>query len=470
MDDHKDLTDAWNEIRTNPNSVQAKYWIARMGGVVTKEAFGIAHAGESKALLDQKYKGATKCVPGTACYDNLQRTVAKQCSGGKVWDYGKGKCVAKTGGGCKSNEELVNGNCVAKCGSGQVRIDGNCVAKCSSGQVRCGGNCVNKCPSGQTMQSDCSCKADETQKSCINDGGTKKCGTWPNCRVCCPTGQTWDGTKCKDKENADDPDDKPEPSDSVYGDEYDPYSEEGIVDVGDESVDLAQTEVGGMPTMAAVEKKGGLSDSEIVEKRMANLLTGDLAEKVKYEAKTALAARGLFNTAIAEAAGLSAVMEHAFQVASLDATHFYGADLEDVRAVNDHSKTVYTTEATTYNAALNRAHEARQQGFVRQWNARENKTNRKWQSYEAALTRSFTERMKKLDYDIAAVQLKSVCSQNAMTNFALQEQELFIAYGKEEMSQEIYESAVKKLEEQLDALILSCKAYNDPVKKVKFTA
>ena len=300
------------------------------------------------------------------------------------------------------------------------------------------------------MQSDCSCKEDETQKSCVNDGGDKKCGTWPDCRKC--------GT-----------DETPEQSDSVTGDEYDPWSEEGIVKVGDDSVDLAQTEVGGMPTIAAVEKKGGLSDSEIVEKRMANLLTGDLAEKVKYEAKTALAARGLFNTAIAEAAGLSAVMEHAFQVASLDATHFYGADLEDVRAVNDHSKTVYTTEATTYNAALNRAHEARQQGFVRQWNARENKTNRKWQSYEAALTRSFTERMKKLDYDIAAVQLKSVCSQNAMTNFASQEQELFIAYGKEEMSKEIYEAAVAKLEEQLDALMLSCKAYNDPIKKVKFT-
>ena len=452
VDDHKDLTAAWNRILKNPNGVEARYWIARMGGQATKEAFGVAHAGESDALIDQSYKGATNCKPGTACYEKLERKRAKQCSGGKVWDSKKGKCVTPSGKNCADQgKEECGGNCVDKCTGNTEREEGGCgcveIVTCEEGkQTKIGNTCYDNCTGTDIMQADGSCKPKEEQKSCANDSPNKPCGTWPDCKVC-------------------DEDEVPKPTVSEFGDEWDPWSLEGI-----EKPTGVAAEMTAMPQLAAVEKKGDLSDSEIVEKRMANLLTGDFAEKAKYEAKTSLAARGLFNTALAESAGLSAVMEHAFQIASMDATHYYGADLEDVRAVNDFAKTTYTTEATTYTAALNRAHEARQRAFQRQWDAREQRTNRKWQSYEKTLDRGFEERMKKLDYDISRVNLKSACILNAKTSFASSESELFQGWGKEELSEEIYQEAVKKLQDQLDSLILSCEAYDASVKKTKFIA
>jgi len=418
---NKDLNSAWERIQKNPNGKEARYWIARMGGNADIESFGKAHFGENKTLFKETYKGDTHCVKGTDCYNNLdKREKPKKCTGGKTWDSASGTC--KKGGTtltCKEDETPIDGKCVKvlDCGN-QIEWpagSGNCVDRCTSTEVRNGsGVCVRK----------------------------KKENTRP-----------------------DDPSDPHfDPDSDVYGDDWNPWTEEGIY-----AAPSVAEEMAAMPQLATVEKKAGLSDSEIVEKRMANLLTGDLAEKVKYEAKTALAARGLFNTAIAEAAGLSAVMEHAFQVASLDATHFYGADLEDVRAVNDFSKTTYSTEATTYSQALNRAHEARQNGFQREWNAREQKASRKWQSYETAVTREHETRMKKLGYDVDTRDTKSTCAQNAITNFAQQEQELWIAYGKEEMSKEIYTQATKKLQDQMDALITSCKVYNDaPVTRTKF--
>ena len=78
--------------------------------------------------------------------------------------------------------------------------------------------------------------------------------------------------------------------------------------------------------------------------------------------------------------------------------------------------------------------------------------------------------MKKLDYDISRINLKSACVLNAKTSFASSESELFQGWGKEELSEEIYQEAVKKLQDQLDSLILSCESYDNPVKKTKFIA
>ena len=139
-----------------------------MGGKVTKEAFGVAHAGESNALIDETYKGATNCKPGTACYKNLERKKAQKCSAGTEWDHGKGKCVPKTGCGCKAGEEKVNGNCVPKCGDNQERVGANCVDKCGDNQTRIGNGCFNNCASNEIMQDDGSCKPKEEQKSCAN--------------------------------------------------------------------------------------------------------------------------------------------------------------------------------------------------------------------------------------------------------------------------------------------------------------
>ena len=64
VDSHKDLSDAYNDIKNNPNSVQAKYWKPRMANM-SKDAFGKAHAGEDRALKSGTYRGATAVKPKT---------------------------------------------------------------------------------------------------------------------------------------------------------------------------------------------------------------------------------------------------------------------------------------------------------------------------------------------------------------------------------------------------------------------
>lgn len=80
VDQYPGLTNAWNLINayntggdlsgfSNFGSMspakQAQYWNERMGGATTKEAFGKAHYGESKALHEGTYQGTTEMPWGT---------------------------------------------------------------------------------------------------------------------------------------------------------------------------------------------------------------------------------------------------------------------------------------------------------------------------------------------------------------------------------------------------------------------
>jgi len=56
-----DLKAAYQKIKSDPESEEAKYWAPRMQGT-SQAAFGKAHAGESKALETGKYRGATKAM------------------------------------------------------------------------------------------------------------------------------------------------------------------------------------------------------------------------------------------------------------------------------------------------------------------------------------------------------------------------------------------------------------------------
>jgi hypothetical protein len=65
VDSYGDLSNAYNQIKNNPNSTQAKYWKPRMANM-SKQAFGEAHAGESMALQSKTYRGATKAMGSKA--------------------------------------------------------------------------------------------------------------------------------------------------------------------------------------------------------------------------------------------------------------------------------------------------------------------------------------------------------------------------------------------------------------------
>lgn len=64
------LLEGWNTIQNDPNSEGAKYWLERMGGDVTKESFGNAHAKETSELISGEYQkehgsGSTEITAGT---------------------------------------------------------------------------------------------------------------------------------------------------------------------------------------------------------------------------------------------------------------------------------------------------------------------------------------------------------------------------------------------------------------------
>jgi prepilin-type N-terminal cleavage/methylation domain-containing protein len=60
---------------------------------------------------------------------------------------------------CPTGQELVGGNCVAKCATGQVRdASGTCaLPACPTGQERVSGNCVAKCATGQVRDASGTC-------------------------------------------------------------------------------------------------------------------------------------------------------------------------------------------------------------------------------------------------------------------------------------------------------------------------
>ena len=60
-----DLKAAYQKIKSDPESAEAKYWAPRMQGT-SQAAFGKAHAGESKALETGKYRGKTAVKDFTA--------------------------------------------------------------------------------------------------------------------------------------------------------------------------------------------------------------------------------------------------------------------------------------------------------------------------------------------------------------------------------------------------------------------
>ena len=241
----------------------------------------------------------------------------------------------------------------------------------------------------------------------------------------------------------------------VFGKDYDAESE-GILDVKS----TAQ-EVAGLTDIEDI-KNIEIGDEAILEKRMAKLLEkgGELIDAVTWKAKMAAQQAGLFNSLGAEQAGLAAVLSEVRAIAKVDADHYYGAYLEDAKAVRDFQKTTYTTEATVYREALNRAHQARQYAFARSWDAKNNLAERKWKTYEKAIDRTHTERMKNQGFDVQAGQLQSACAVNAKQWYGESESEWFQRWGEDEVSEDVYKQAVDRLKQVFDSMIMSCKTYS----------
>ena len=81
VDSSSDLAAAWAKIQSDPTGTQGAYWLPRMGGVSTKEAFGKAHAKEDMALKMGTYQGDTKYTKGSDAWKGLFTTQAGQFGG-----------------------------------------------------------------------------------------------------------------------------------------------------------------------------------------------------------------------------------------------------------------------------------------------------------------------------------------------------------------------------------------------------
>ncbi|MBO67662.1 MAG: hypothetical protein CL398_05055 [Acidiferrobacteraceae bacterium] len=57
IDSRSDLATTWDQITRNPNSQEARYWIPRMDGHITKNRFGIAYQKETNELANNIYTG-----------------------------------------------------------------------------------------------------------------------------------------------------------------------------------------------------------------------------------------------------------------------------------------------------------------------------------------------------------------------------------------------------------------------------
>ena len=75
VDGHKDLTDAWSRIQSDPDHPDSQYWIKR--GASSKEAFGRAHAAEDAALQSGNYMGSTGYKQGNTDWNALFDSAGK---------------------------------------------------------------------------------------------------------------------------------------------------------------------------------------------------------------------------------------------------------------------------------------------------------------------------------------------------------------------------------------------------------
>ena len=71
VDSSPDLADAYKKMTQDPTGLQGSYWLQRMGGQTSKEAFGKAHAAEDMQLKTGTYKGGTDFKLGTDAWKGL---------------------------------------------------------------------------------------------------------------------------------------------------------------------------------------------------------------------------------------------------------------------------------------------------------------------------------------------------------------------------------------------------------------
>jgi hypothetical protein len=239
-----------------------------------------------------------------------------------------------------------------------------------------------------------------------------------------------------------------------------------------DEVASAQDAVAGMPTLGDPSKipdpaQRTVNVQELVEYRMSQMMQDDnpYLQASVSRAKQLANQSGMLNTSIAASAGVDAAIKSILPIAQQDAATLHGQALENQRAVNEFLMQDYMTKnqfkltefgykSTTYNSALQQAHEQNEALIQRHWQGQQNTFDREltiWRDKYDAEIRKILASMG-IDADVETGE--SSCRQNAYARW--QAEVMKIEAAKESMSTEAYNQALGTAEKARDKELASC--------------
>lgn len=252
--------------------------------------------------------------------------------------------------------------------------------------------------------------------------------------------------------------------------EYTPPPPEAAVD----KVGQAQDAVSGMPALGDPTKipapaQRTVNVQELVEYRISKMLEDDnpYLQASVTRAKQLANQSGMLNTSIAASAGVDAAIKSVLPIAQQDAATLHGQALENQRAVNEFLMQDYMTrnqfkltefgyKNTTYNNALQQAHEQNENAIQRNWQTNQNTLDREltiWRDkFDAALQKILASMG--FEHDIETGE--NSCVANAMTAYAATVAAIDASYATGGINQESRDFAIKSAAKLRDDTIRKC--------------
>ena len=257
-------------------------------------------------------------------------------------------------------------------------------------------------------------------------------------------------------------------SDSNTEPEYTPPPEAAAVD----EVAQAQSAVSGMPTLGdptaiPAPAQRTVDPQELVEFRISQMMQSDnpYLQASVTQARQLANQAGLLNTSIAASAGVDAAIRSVLPIAQQDAATLHGQALENQRTVNEFLMQDYMTrnqfkltefgyKNTTYNNALQQAHEQNENAIQRNWQTKQNQLDRELTIWRDKFDAALQKLLSSMGFEHDETMGSDSCRQNAMARW--QAAVAAIEAAKESMSTESYNQAIANARKVRDAELSSC--------------
>ena len=241
-----------------------------------------------------------------------------------------------------------------------------------------------------------------------------------------------------------------------------------------DEIGYGQSAVSGMPTLGAPPDipdpaQRTVSPQELVEFRMTQMMQQDNA----YMAQAVTMAQqhanqsGMLNTSMAASAGVDAALKSILPIAQQDAATLFTQGLENQKVVNEFlmqdylmksnfQLTEFGAQNTTYNAALQRAHDKNESALIRYWQEQQNTYDREltiWKDkYDAALQKVLS------NMQIAAGEGENqyACHTNAQAHFNSVVAAIEAQYATAQINEASRDHQLKAAENNLKSMLAAC--------------